>query len=443
METTPDLGATFEQDVLAPDSYATVKELAFANGESVNRFLELLHRLEEKTEAGEGNVGRQALKLGMCHLLLSRQQRAIHWLQKAERCAESSYYLGQAYLNGGRYHEAASRFEEAAEQGWDRLECDCLRAESLLLAGDEDKAVEILDRHVADGGDSACWFYTKGRLAQQRGDLDEAIECFEAALDRDEEHAASLFHLAYILDLHGSDERARELYLDCTCLPFVHANALFNLAVMYDDDGEYEAAAQCFRRVLAVDPNNARVALYLKGVLAARDMYIDEQQVKEREKQNAVLDIPVTDFELSVRSRNCLKKMNIFTLGDLLRTTEAELLGYKNFGETSLREIRAMLTQKGLRLGQNAVEPTSACSVAVLPAAPHQGDPELLARPVSCLELSVRARRCLQGLNIGTLGDLVARTEAELLASRNFGQTSLNEIKGCLVELGLSLRTVE
>ena len=65
-----------------------------------------------------------------------------------------------------------------------------------------------------------------------------------------------------------------------------------------------------------------------------------------------VLSIPVTDFELSVRSRNCLQKMGIMTLGDLCRCTEQELLASKNFGETSLIEIKEMLASKGLRLGQ-------------------------------------------------------------------------------------------
>lgn len=68
-----------------------------------------------------------------------------------------------------------------------------------------------------------------------------------------------------------------------------------------------------------------------------------------------VLSIPVTDFELSVRSRNCLQKMGVTTLGDLCRRTEAELLASKNFGETSLTEIRDMLCSRGLHLGQFAL----------------------------------------------------------------------------------------
>src|SRR5438034_8316315 len=64
------------------------------------------------------------------------------------------------------------------------------------------------------------------------------------------------------------------------------------------------------------------------------------------------LEIPVTDFELSVRSRNCLRKMNIRTLGDLTRTTEAALLASKNFGETSLSEIKE-IDRKSTRLNSS------------------------------------------------------------------------------------------
>ncbi|NLF31297.1 MAG: hypothetical protein GX591_10475 [Planctomycetes bacterium] len=56
------------------------------------------------------------------------------------------------------------------------------------------------------------------------------------------------------------------------------------------------------------------------------------------------------------------------------------------------------------------------------------------------LELSVRARRALDRLGILTLGDLAARSDSELLSCKNFGQTSLNEIKQRLAEHGLSLR---
>ena len=80
-------------------------------------------------------------------------------------------------------------------------------------------------------------------------------------------------------------------------------------------------------------------------------MYYSPEEEQASSRFSQVLEIPVTDFELSVRSRNCLKKMNIRTLGDLTRVTEQQLLASKNFGETSLDEIKEIMTAKGLRLG--------------------------------------------------------------------------------------------
>ena len=55
------------------------------------------------------------------------------------------------------------------------------------------------------------------------------------------------------------------------------------------------------------------------------------------------------------------------------------------------------------------------------------------------LELSVRSANCLQNANIRFIGELVQKTEAEMLKTKNFGRKSLNEIKETLSSLGLSL----
>jgi DNA-directed RNA polymerase subunit alpha len=64
---------------------------------------------------------------------------------------------------------------------------------------------------------------------------------------------------------------------------------------------------------------------------------------------------------------------------------------------------------------------------------------ERLARPIDDLDLSVRSRHCLDSENIRTVGELVQRSEAELLKVRNFGKTSLTEIQKKLVGLDLTL----
>lgn len=64
---------------------------------------------------------------------------------------------------------------------------------------------------------------------------------------------------------------------------------------------------------------------------------------------------------------------------------------------------------------------------------------ENLFRPVSELELSVRSANCLKNAEITLIGELVQKTEAEMLKTKNFGRKSLNEIKTILSEMGLSL----
>jgi DNA-directed RNA polymerase subunit alpha len=64
---------------------------------------------------------------------------------------------------------------------------------------------------------------------------------------------------------------------------------------------------------------------------------------------------------------------------------------------------------------------------------------EQMSRSVDELELSVRSYNCLKNANIKTIGDLVTKTEAEMLKTKNFGRKSLNEIKDILAEMNLSL----
>lgn len=64
---------------------------------------------------------------------------------------------------------------------------------------------------------------------------------------------------------------------------------------------------------------------------------------------------------------------------------------------------------------------------------------ELLERSVDELELSVRSHNCLKNANIRTIGELVQKTESEILKTKNFGRKSLNEIKEILQTMGLTL----
>ncbi|MFO0885579.1 MAG: DNA-directed RNA polymerase subunit alpha C-terminal domain-containing protein [Pirellulales bacterium] len=171
-------------------------------------------------------------------------------------------------------------------------------------------------------------------------------------------------------------------------------------------------------------PDHERARLYMKDASASGNVMFDEEAQRRNDRLAQVLSIPVSDFELSVRSRNCLQKMGVRTLGDLTRTTEQDLLSSKNFGETSLVEIRDMLHSKGLELGQFAQEKASAEPALDL-ASMSPDEQMLLERPISDLNLSVRARKCMTRLGLTLIGELVRRSGDDLPECKNFGVTSL------------------
>ncbi|MCE9590855.1 MAG: tetratricopeptide repeat protein [Planctomycetes bacterium] len=300
------------------------------------------------------------------------------------------------------------------------------------------------DGKVRDSQTARKYFDTALK-AEQRGDRHQAIEAYEAAYAADPDDDEVCFRLAYCLDLVGEEDEALHLYEQASQLPTPRLNVLINLAIMYEDKGMYAQAERCIRQVLATEPNHARARLYLKDVIASRGMVIEEEPGVALERNSALLETPVTDFDLSVRARNALRKMNIRTLADLLRVTEAELRNFKNFGEASLDEIKRMLAQRGLRLGQALDVRDNAAKKAVYDQLKTNSgsDDEALNRNVAELNLSVRARKALALLNVQSLADLCMRTEAELMGVKNFGMTSLLEIKNKLTDMGLSLRKLE
>jgi len=305
----------------------------------------------------------------------------------------------------------------------------------------EDMAEEAVEqpRHPEHSG----LFYLQGLIEEANADWDAAVERYDDAITADRENILAYFRKAYTLDLRGMDEEALETYERARRLRPLHVNVLFNLGVLYEDIGKNRKAIQIYKTILEDKPTHSRAKLFLKDAQSSRHMVYDEEEEKEQDKLMHVLNTPITDFELSVRSRNCLAKMNIKTLGDLSRKTESELLSYKNFGETSLAEIKSLLAMKGLTLGMSTedygktLEPED-----MLEEDEEDSDrqPDLLDTPLSTVHFSVRCRRSFEKLSLSTLGELANTSEAEFQALRNFGQTSLSEIKTKLAEYGLVLK---
>jgi DNA-directed RNA polymerase subunit alpha len=382
------------------------------------------------------------LRLGVGEVLLGRYFSGLDHLKRAGDIGMAYYFRGLALENQLKYEQAAEAFAHSSKLGYDAKNSDLHRAGSLRRAGKTDEAGSILAGLDKLAGSSAEFHYQRGCLLTVESGLLAAASEFEKALSIDKEHSGALFELAYINDLYGNDELAMEYYKRCTERPPVPLAVWVNLGILFEDEMRFRDAERCYRQVLTHDPNHPRARLFFKDCQASKGMYYDEEAERGYTVLKQLHEIPVTDFELSVRSRNCLRKMNIRTLGDLTRTTELALLSSKNFGETSLAEIKEMMTAKNLRLGMS-LEGNERIVHDHRIEPPQEVPPELqamMSKPISELNLSVRARKCLSKLNIQTLGDLLKHTGDELLECKNFGVTSLNEVRDKLSTLNLKLK---
>jgi len=383
----------------------------------------------------------RSLKVAQGYFALEDFGEGAKWCERAGSGPQQSWLRAGCLRESGDYEGAVAEFEQAEQKGYDPFDVSMAVVDCLRRKGALEEAEGRLKKAARVGEIRAEYHYQLGCLYDAQGKREESLAEYERAVTLDGNHARALFALAYGHDIYGDEAKAIEYYQRCLAAGHLYVHALLNLAVLYEDASRYEEAWECVQEVLAVYPNHARAKLFLQDIESSLTMYYDEEQEKRVDRRNQVLMIPISDFELSVRSRNCLKRMNIRTLGDLLKVTEPDLLAYKNFGETSLLEVKSILASKGLRLGQmledrKEVRPAAADGAAAV-------NEEIMQMPVSALELSVRVRKALQRLNLNTLGDLAQCTEAELLGCKNFGQTSLAEVSQRLKEKGLSLRKLE
>lgn len=420
----------------------TVQQLrnALAQGKTQYRTLrDVTDVLKKKAEGATGAAAKRwHLKLGISSFFLGHLADAVTHLGEAEG-ALAAFYLGRALLERNDLDGAMKAFERAEKSGYTASQVHLQRAGIYRMQGDLAHARTLLAKLEDQASHNAEYHYQLGSCFSMEGNRGTAVKHFERAVELDPGHTGALFQLGHSNDLAGNDDEAIGFYERCLTHPPVHVGVLMNLGVLYEDCDKYDRAVDCFRKILHADPQNDQARLFLRDAEASQTMYYNPEQDVADSRFSQVLEIPVTDFELSVRSRNCLKKMNVRSLGDLTRVSEQQLLSSKNFGETSLSEIKEILASKGLRLGQS-LEDGGQFERRYTTQPLTEQEQAVLNKPVADLNLSVRARKCMNRLGINTLGELVQRSADELLESKNFGMTSLTEVREKLRQYGLALR---
>jgi DNA-directed RNA polymerase subunit alpha len=220
----------------------------------------------------------------------------------------------------------------------------------------------------------------------------------------------------------------------------------------------------------AEGPKTLRVHKTGEGIVTAGDLVSDDQTVEVMNPEHKICTLgPDSDFEMEatvnmgkgyvLADRNKTDDMPIGTIPidsvfSPIRRVNYTVTPARVGRETDFDRLNLELWTDG------AVEPADALAFAAkilkeqlsifinfeeqaeAPAA-HVDEPEPLNpnlfKSVDELELSVRSANCLQNANIRFIGELVQKTEAEMLKTKNFGRKSLNEIKETLASLGLSL----
>ncbi len=432
-----DLDKLLEAETISRETVSHIKAQVHSSKE--NR-----EKLDEKIEALKVDIKKEhngarskdlTLLLGICKWVVGRIKEAVELLKEVKSRKLGAYFLGKCYRELGDYSQALECFERAKKTDAEEFDIVMDIAETKRMLGNIEDALKIIKSFSHSHANSAELYYQWGHCLDDMGEYQEAFNKYEQSLKIDPNHAKTLFRMAFNYDLGGEDEKAIEYYEKCTKLHPTYKNAFINLGILYEDTGKFDDAVYCFESILDAEPTHNRAALFSKDARASMMMYYDEEVSKKQGKECEVLNIPISDFELSVRSKNCLEKMDIRTLKDLTRITEADLLSFKNFGETSLNEIKAILSQKGLRLGQTLESYNEADLFSKIDKDQDKNSIET----VSDLGLSTRCRNALSNAGIETINDIKEKTESELV-QEGVKQNYIDELKETLSKVGLSLK---
>ena len=353
---------------------------------------EAVKALEADRDKADGDQARALTeKLGILRFALGEYEQAAKDLEAVKNRKTSAHFLARTFMKTHREQEALDMLDKG-RTGDDDLGTDVLLVEAYCTLGKPESAEKLLKKYKG-ADDRADLSFARARVAEANGAYADAMALYQAAIEKDPAHAESIFRLALNCDLNGEDARAIELYKRCAAMHPTFVGPLMNLGIMYEDQGNYYEAIECYKRVLAIDPRHKQAQLYLKDAESSLTMYIDVSRSRRLQRMDEFFGLP----------------------GDV------EDEGDEGEGPFALT---AGTGEDMIGAAEESPEMEQAMGVSV-----------------EELDFSTRSRKCMDRLGITTVAELIQHTEEELLATPNFGTTSVNEVKLKLAELGLSLKS--
>lgn len=242
----------------------------------------------------------------------------------------------------------------------------------------------------------------------------------------------------------GVIEDVTEIILNLKSVRFKMPHSREEKIIFLEAKGEGEVTAGAFQtdgsvEVLNPDAHIATLArdgeLSIEAVLRTGKGYLPAESNKEEGRPIGV--IPIDAIFSPIRKVN-----HVVTQARVGQQTDYDKLTLEVWTDGSVTPedavaLAAKILKEQLTIFINFEEPKDDSEEKPLTEISRLN--ENLFRPVNELELSVRSANCLKNANIRLIGELVQKTEAEMLKTKNFGRKSLNEIKEILTEMGLNL----
>jgi DNA-directed RNA polymerase subunit alpha len=383
--------------------------------------------------------------------ILGNSLEAVELLDGVQPSRESNVVLALAHKELGNYHEALELFEEAYEtvkeqdgpRGYllsDLVEC-------YLQLNQLSEAHDLVEEEKGEFEDDPNIPYLQGFINELEGRPQDALEKYQEALELDENHIPTLFRKAILIDRQADqlvdadqepEEYAQSIYEKIMDLSPSYEGPVMNLGVLYEDQEEYEDAQECYQMVLNEQPNDEIAEMYYGDAEASMNLSFREERMRQRLEVGRILNKALSEFDFPQRIMDAFDQLNAETLGDLIQCSEDQLLACNNFGQYSLDRVKDFLDEHDLSLSQS-----NRNKVTLKPGPPPEEVDDILRKQIEDFDWSARSKRAMKRLSIYNLKDLVEHTEEELLDCQNFGETSLQEVKDTLSELGLSLKDSE
>ena len=310
-----------------------------------------------------------AILLTEAKVKLGKMDEAMGLLERLKKkCDENPdyhYALGLYYDYSGNREEAEKCYEHALELDNAHSKSTFRLAYNLDLKGEEEKATELYEQLRKARPMYVEAIMNLGLLYEDNGQYQKAADCFKSVLEYYPNNDRARLYLSDAeasLNMYYDEDtvRKKEKMTNLLSIPVDDLNLSLRVKVALGKAGIHRISDLVRKNEgeLLEIPSMGKIAikeineqLHLKGLaLATTEGEVSLTSEVTGEVSEDLLNKPLSDLEWPGRVKNVFERLNIYTVGDLIKHSERDLLDNKNLGMTSIRDIRKKLELLGLAM---------------------------------------------------------------------------------------------